>query len=60
MDISERIHIVPLGTEYDRIVQPLITYNADRALLVNYLPADVGTRPDTDTDGQNTQTEWAR
>jgi len=33
-----RIHIAPLGVEYERITEPAIRKGADRVILVKYLP----------------------
>jgi hypothetical protein len=38
-EVAERVHIAPLGIEYDRIVQPLLRTDADRVVLLDYLPA---------------------
>lgn len=40
-DVSNRVHVAPLGLEYDRIVDPPIEYGADRVLLLDYLPGYV-------------------
>lgn len=36
MDVIERVHIAPLGYEYDRIVLPILNQKADRAILIDY------------------------
>ncbi|MXV60828.1 hypothetical protein GS429_01825 [Natronorubrum sp. JWXQ-INN-674] len=45
MDVVKRVHIVPLGYEYDRILEPIRNQRAD---LV-YLLEDVGTNEDART-----------
>lgn len=37
-EVSERVHVAPLGLEYDRIVDPPVEYGADRVVLLEYLP----------------------
>lgn len=44
MEVSERIHIAPLGFEYDRIILPAKKYQADRTVLLDYI-ADDTSRP---------------
>ncbi|AQL42117.1 hypothetical protein BV210_05045 [Halorientalis sp. IM1011] len=44
MDVSERVHIAPLGFEYDRIVEPAVEYRADRVVLLDFIAEDI-TRP---------------
>ena len=34
LHVPKRIHIIPLGYEKDRIIEPLISYDADEALLL--------------------------
>lgn len=34
LHVPKRIHIIPLGYEEDRIIEPLISYDADEALLL--------------------------
>jgi hypothetical protein len=36
MDVVERVHIAPLGYEYERIVLPTLNQKADRAVLIDY------------------------
>lgn len=36
MDVIERVHIAPLGYEYERIVLPAIEQKADRVVLIDY------------------------
>lgn len=36
MDVIERVHIAPLGYEYERIVLPTLNQKADRAVLIDY------------------------
>lgn len=38
IQVPERIHVAPLGVEFDRIVQPAVEGNADRVVLVRFLP----------------------
>ncbi|GAA0515920.1 hypothetical protein SAMN04488066_11539 [Halorubrum aquaticum] len=42
LDVPRRIHIVPLGYEEDRIVEPVIDADADEALLLEPDPDDEG------------------
>jgi hypothetical protein len=41
MNVAERVHVMPLGFEHDRIVEPAVTYRADRVILLDWLAADV-------------------
>ena len=34
LKIPKRIHVAPLGFEHDRIIEPLVKYNADKLILV--------------------------
>jgi hypothetical protein len=36
---SKRVHIAPLGFEYDRIIEPVIEYQADQLVLIQYVPS---------------------
>ena len=38
LQVSRRVHIIPLGYEEDRIVEPAISYDADKALLLEPNP----------------------
>lgn len=40
MDVPERIHIIPLGYEYDRVVEPPRRLNADRVILLAHTDQD--------------------
>jgi hypothetical protein len=42
--VPQRVHVAPLGVEFDRIVEPPVEHGADRVVLLAYLPA--GFRPD--------------
>ncbi|WP_281194958.1 DUF6293 family protein [Halorubrum sp. F4] len=42
LDVPRRIHIVPLGYEEDRIVEPVIDADADEVLLLEPSPDDEG------------------
>jgi hypothetical protein len=37
MDVVERVHVVPLGYEYDRIHLPVLNQKADRVILIDYV-----------------------
>jgi hypothetical protein len=39
MRIPKRIHIMPLGYEKERIIEPALQYDADRVILVDYEPS---------------------
>jgi len=41
MNVAERVHVMPLGFEHDRIVEPAVEYRADRVVLLDWLAADV-------------------
>jgi len=41
METKERIHIAPLGFEFDRILCPAIEYSADRVILLEYIAPDI-------------------
>ncbi|WP_338741366.1 DUF6293 family protein [Haloplanus salilacus] len=49
MNVAERVHVMPLGFEHDRIVEPAMEYRADRVVLLDWLAADVE-RPDYHDD----------
>lgn len=34
MNVPERVHVVPLGYEHDRVIEPLQRLNADKAVLI--------------------------
>lgn len=34
LEVPKRVHLIPMGYEEDRIVEPAISYNADQALLL--------------------------
>lgn len=36
MKVPDRVHVVPLGYEFDRVVEPLLDLKADRAVLVHH------------------------
>lgn len=40
MDVPARVHIIPLGYERDRIIEPPIDLNADKVILLNYAGVD--------------------
>jgi hypothetical protein len=48
MEVTDRVHIAPLGIEYDRVLQPPLEYDADRVVLLDYLPRHVEVRPRTE------------
>lgn len=37
-DISERVHIAPMGVEDDRITESALEYKAERVILMEYIP----------------------
>jgi hypothetical protein len=41
MNVAERVHVMPLGFEHDRIVEPAMEYRADRVVLLDWLADDV-------------------
>lgn len=41
MKVRERIHIAPLGFEFDRIFLPAVQFDADRVILLEYLAPDI-------------------
>jgi hypothetical protein len=40
-----RVHVVPFGVERDRIVRPVVEYDADRVVLLDYFTHPVPARP---------------
>jgi hypothetical protein len=40
--VPKHVHIAPLGYEFDRIVTPLLEYEPDCAILLDYFPKDGG------------------
>ena len=44
MEVSRRVHVVPIRYEFDRVVDPLREYGADRAYLL-FHESDRGDRP---------------
>jgi len=38
LTVPEHVHVVPLGIEHDRIVEPAVDHGADRVVLLQYLP----------------------
>jgi len=38
-EAPSRVHVVPLGIEHDRIVEPAVETSADRVVLLDYLPS---------------------
>lgn len=46
LNVSDRIHIVPLGYEYERVTVPAIRMRADRVYLIYYDGDDPDDRPD--------------
>lgn len=46
--VSERVHIVPFGVERDRIIEPVVEYGADTAVLLDYLTGPAPARPDVE------------
>lgn len=38
LHVPDNVHIIPLGVEYDRVIRPPIDANADRVVLLSYLP----------------------
>jgi len=49
MNVAERVHVMPLGFEHDRIVEPAREYRADRVILLDWLADDLE-RPDYHDD----------
>lgn len=45
MDVVERVHVMPLGFEHDRIVEPAIEYCADRVILLDWIADDIERPP---------------
>jgi hypothetical protein len=41
MDVDERVHVMPFGFEYDRIVEPAKEYRADRVVLLDWIAEDI-------------------
>lgn len=41
MNVAERVHVMPLGFEYDRIVEPAREYRADRVILLDWIADDI-------------------
>ncbi|AZH24632.1 HFX_2341 family transcriptional regulator domain-containing protein [Haloplanus aerogenes] len=41
MNVAERVHVMPLGFEHDRIVEPAREYRADRVILLDWLADDI-------------------
>lgn len=46
LDVSDRVHIVPLGYEYERVTVPAIRMHADCVCLIYHSGDDPGDRPD--------------
>ncbi|MFB6196100.1 MAG: DUF6293 family protein [Haloplanus sp.] len=49
MNVAERVHVMPLGFEHDRIVEPAKEYRADRVVLLDWIADDIE-RPDYHED----------
>ncbi|WP_225333357.1 HFX_2341 family transcriptional regulator domain-containing protein [Halomicrobium urmianum] len=45
MQTAERIHVAPLGFEFDRILLPALEYSADRVVLLEYIASDIERPP---------------
>lgn len=45
LNVSDRVHIVPLGYEYERVTVPAIRMRADRVYLIYHEGDDPGERP---------------
>lgn len=41
MNVAERVHVMPLGFEHDRIVEPAREYRADRVILLDWIAEDI-------------------
>lgn len=41
MNVAERVHVMPLGFEHDRIVEPAVEYRADRVILLDWIADDI-------------------
>jgi len=41
MNVAERVHVMPLGFEHDRIVEPAREYRADRVVLLDWIADDI-------------------
>jgi hypothetical protein len=41
VNVAERVHVMPLGFEHDRIVEPAIEYRADRVILLDWIADDI-------------------
>ncbi|MFB6103089.1 MAG: DUF6293 family protein [Haloplanus sp.] len=41
MNVAERVHVMPLGFEHDRIVEPAKEYRADRVILLDWIADDI-------------------
>jgi len=49
VNVAERVHVMPLGFEHDRIVEPAREYRADRVILLDWIADDID-RPDYHDD----------
>jgi len=41
--VPEHVHVAPLGVEHDRVVEPAVEHDADRVVLLQYLPTALRT-----------------
>jgi len=41
VNVAERVHVMPLGFEHDRIVEPAREYRADRVILLDWIADDI-------------------
>jgi len=41
MNVAERVHVMPLGFEHDRIVEPAVEFRADRVILLDWIADDI-------------------
>lgn len=53
LNVSDRVHIVPLGYEYERVTVPAIRMHADRVYLIYHKGDDADERPDYYEDIHN-------
>lgn len=45
MQTRERIHVAPLGFEFDRVLEPAKQYRADRVILLEFIAPDIEKPP---------------
>ncbi len=58
-----RVHVVPFGVERDRIVRPVVEYDADRVVLLDYFTHPVPARPALEAVAEPLEAadiEWTR